>query len=37
VNETIYDEVDIILQKYKSIIGDINDKKWFKQDFLFNC
>lgn len=27
VNETIYDEVDIILQKYKSIIGDINDKK----------
>lgn len=22
VNETIYDEVDIILQKYKSIIGD---------------
>jgi hypothetical protein len=37
VNETIYDEVDIILQKYKSIIGDINNKKWFKQDFLFNC
>jgi hypothetical protein len=27
VNETIYDEVDIILQKYKSIIGDINNKK----------
>ena len=27
VNETIYDEVDIILQKYKEIIGDINDKK----------
>ena len=22
VNETIYDEVDMILQKYKSIIGD---------------
>ena len=22
VNETIYDEVDVILQKYKSIIGD---------------
>lgn len=26
VNETIYDEVNIILQKYKSIIGE--DKKW---------
>jgi hypothetical protein len=29
--------IEEILQKYKSIIGDINDKKWFKQDFLFNC
>lgn len=27
VNEDIFDEINDILQKYKSIIGDINDKK----------
>lgn len=27
VNETIYDEVDMILQKYKSIIGENKDEK----------
>lgn len=27
VNETIYDEVDMILQKYKEIIGVSNEKK----------
>ena len=27
VNEDIFNEVDTILSKYKSIIGDINDKK----------
>lgn len=27
VNEDIFDEINDILQKYKEIIGDINDKK----------